>query len=476
MTVRDRMRLALLAAALLPCLARAQATNPPADAAAQPAAPAAEPAPAPAPPPKPAKPPVTSSFATTFYGFVEFDISYDTTQSYQEGIGSNPSTARPETAQSKHGRTIFTGRNSRFGFRIAAPEYNGIKVTGVIEADFEGNQPSSPPASTEFSYYVPGTLRLRQGNIKIENKFVDVLVGQTWALYGWQPFFFPATVFNLGGPWAEPFNRSAQLRLSKNIKTDAFVFDVAAAAARPPQRDAEAPDFQGGLRLGFAGWKGLHTPGFGGTTADPVTIGISGAYRSFRVSSSPASTAAGGLVYQDLKGSGYSIDAIIPVVPVQNSDDRRNALTINASYTNGDGTSDLLGNITGGLPKPATLNANTPIDAGFVGADASGKFHTINWNGYLIGAQYYLPPSGKIFVSANYAFGQSDNIKKYAPAPAAGALTGVWKKNLYYDANVFWDITPALRTGFSYEHLEQTYVDDVKAKNDRFQTTTCLFF
>ena len=39
------------------------------------------------------------------------------------------------------GRTQFGARNSRLGFKLKGPDTDTIKTSGVVEADFLGNQP-----------------------------------------------------------------------------------------------------------------------------------------------------------------------------------------------------------------------------------------------------------------------------------------------------------------------------------------------
>jgi hypothetical protein len=189
----------------------------PADAAA--AAPAAPAEPAPAPePPKPAAPApqsMLSKWKLTFYGFVELDITHDSTQSYGEASGA-ALIARDGTYASEHGRTQFTARDSRIGFRINAPDVGEIKTSGVLEMDFLGNQ---PPGLTSASLVTNATFRLRQALIRVETPYVDLLFGQGYHVFNWQPFFFPMAVsyFPLLNM---PFGRMPQVRISKTIKTD----------------------------------------------------------------------------------------------------------------------------------------------------------------------------------------------------------------------------------------------------------------
>jgi hypothetical protein len=65
--------------------------------------------------------PVTSKWATTFYGFAEFDAINDSTQSFNDTAG-NSVIAKRTTLAGKNDRTTFGMRNSRFGFKITSPE------------------------------------------------------------------------------------------------------------------------------------------------------------------------------------------------------------------------------------------------------------------------------------------------------------------------------------------------------------------
>ena len=52
---------------------------------------------------------------------------------------------------------------------------------------------------------------------------------------------------------------------------------------RPPQRDSGLPDGQAGLRLILNDWKGMRTAGGTGTSVDPLSVGVSGVARRFRL-------------------------------------------------------------------------------------------------------------------------------------------------------------------------------------------------
>src|SRR5258706_15503687 len=244
------------------------------------------------------EPPVTSRWQASLYGFLEFDGMYDTTQSFSDSPGNTPilrsDGSRPAYLPvgtdeltgpmygATHGRAQATARNTRIGFKMSPPDIAGAKVTGVLELDLFGNQPSAPPLTTEGSFFTSATVRLRHAYAKVETDVVDVLFGQYYNLFGWQPNFFPATLSFLGTP-NMIFGRTPQVRLSKTIRTDPITLEIAAAATRAPQRDSGLPGFEGGLRFEANQWRGAHGRGSGQPTLDGMSIGVSAVLRKLRV-------------------------------------------------------------------------------------------------------------------------------------------------------------------------------------------------
>jgi hypothetical protein len=451
-----------------------QAVPPPAPA--PEAAPAAMPPPPPPivaeppPKPKPEMPVVRSKWDATIYGFIEPDAIYDSTESYNDlaGMGVIP---RPATYAGSHSRTMFGMRNSRIGFKMAAPEVGGLKVSGQIEFDWLGNQPAG---ISEPAFWSNGTMRSRHVFLKVESEYVDLLFGQTWNLFGFQTVFHPNTVEIQGVP-GQLFGRTMQFRLSHMFKTDPVNVELAVAAVRPPQRDSGVPDGQGGLRLLVNDWKGLHVAGGGGAQAvDALSIGVSGLVRSFRVNG-----LTNPLENHKKTGWAVSLDGLIPVIPAT-ADRHANALTLTGSFQTGSGFNDQYTGFTGGIGFPPPPNPGmtmpaptyTPnIDPGLVTYDATGGLHTIDWNSFIVGAQYYLPPSGNFWISGNFSQTKSGNIDQFVAATA-----NVFKKMQWYDANIFWNVTPAVRFGVEYAIFKQTYVDNSTATNKRGQFSGFFIF
>jgi hypothetical protein len=411
----------------------------------------------------------------TFYGFIEIDAIHDSTQSFANGCPGYFLIARPGTYAGDHGRTIFDARGSRFGFKLAAPEAYGMKATAVLEMDFAGNQmPTNYGANangiSEGATYSNPLIRIRHAAIKLESEYVDLLAGQYWQLFGWAPLFLPVTVQIPGFPGV-PYGRSVQFRLSHVFRTQLIGVEVALAAARPPQRNSEYPDAQGGVRVLLNGWTGAFALGAtGGAFLEmPASIGVSGAFRRLRVSEFVAEPHG----QNDINVGGISIDVFLPVIP-SSLEDKGNALNLTANYTNGRGIADLYtpGTMGGaGFPPLPNPNAVSPaptwpqdIDNGLVTyQQQSGVLHAIEWQTFMVGGQYYFPPSGRVWIAANYGYASSANIASYDLVPAQ-----IVTKYTLWDAVAYVNVTGPVNVACEFAHITDTYGDGHLATNNRF--------
>jgi hypothetical protein len=465
MPIRIPMTLALVGVLLGSSPARAQGAPPAAPSAVAPGFPPTygEPQPAPLPPAK------TGKWTNVFYGFVELDVIRDSTQSFQEPMG-NGAIARSETLAGSSGRTMFGARHSRLGYKLKSPEREDFKASGILEMDFVGNQPANPPAFSEAAFFGNPTFRLRHYALKIETPSVDLLFGQSWQLFGWQGGAHPNTVQIQGVP-GEIYSRAAQVRVSHLFKSESVGVELAVAAARPPQRDAQMPDGQAGLRLLINNWKGFHTPGATGAAVDPFFVGVSAVARRFSLPELVAAPVA----RKDTTGWGVSFDTLVPVIR-GTLEDRAHALTVVGSFVTGNGIADLYSGLTGGIASPAypapVMGAAlvAPVDPGLVAFDASGALQTIKWTSYLVGVQYYLPPAGRLWVSVNYSHMSSSNIASFAP-PASVFTASNWA-----DGNLFWSLDPTIRFGAEFSITRQTRGDGAQQRNDRVQFSAYYIF
>jgi hypothetical protein len=498
----------------------------------------------------------------TFYGFVEFDGIYDTTQSFGDGVGNTPvmRTDGSYPAEltigtqllgvsyaSQHPRTILTPRNTTFGFRVEPPEIASVKTAAVIEFDFFGNQPTNPytqtggnSPTTESSYLSSAAPRMRHAYVDMKTPIIDLMAGQNYHLFGWQPLFFPATDSFLGVP-NMVFDRRAQIRLTKRIETKPVNILLAAAATRSAQADSGMPDATGGLLFQINGWKGAHMLGPSQPKWDPLSVGVSGIYRQFRVAQFINNQGSPQTAAQDAISEGYgiSIDALIPVIPVKNPEDRSNGLTITGSFVTGTGIGDLYtGGLTGGanFPQPLStvgafegtytpnidpgvaqyaikIDPNTGMPLPDPNGNWIGILRTLNLQTYMIGLQYYLPfLQGRFVLSGNYTHMSMNNVQQWGQAPptafaglssaafnpgfeaekaAGGDPTRNFHEATYYDANLFMGITDSFKVGLSWQHVEQVFLaslpkgaalsadpvmQDSKEHNDRFEISTFFYF
>jgi len=420
-------------------------------------------------------------FKLTLYGFVEADYIYDTTRSYNDAMGTSL-VARKDTYDGNNSRSQFSMRNSRLGFAFESPIVGGVKPTAVLEADFFGQQ-DSPPTTSENTYFDSPTYRIRHAYVKLATPYIDVLLGQTYDLFGWQNFSSPCSLEFLGLP-NQLFSRNPQLRLSHGFAADGPVgVDVAISAGRPAQRDSQIPDGSAGVRLILNHWRGITTPGNVGTRSAPASIGVSGIVRQFNVNAfAPPPTRNS----NSATGWGLAVDALLPIIPAASEGDRSNRLTLTGSFVQGTGIADLITS-GGGAQFPALQNpqqANPApvyeanIDSSLVTFDNDGRLHTLNWIAFRIGLQYYLPPTGRILFSANYTQSHSDNLWKLYPQGGSEVelLSKIADTSRYVDANLFWDVTPALRLGISGQYTQVEYLDRNKPHNLRGMGQTVYVF
>jgi len=138
-----------------------------------------------------------------------------------------------------------------------------------------------------------------------------------------------------------------------------------------------------------------------------------------------------------------------------------------------------MGGLTGGAAFPS-IPGTTPavaypanVDPGIVQYDTMGNLRAIKWRTFMVGAQYFLPPTGRISIGANYTQGNSDNITDGLTGVALG---NVFKQSQFFEAVVLGDLTPAVRIGAAWQRIAQTRGDDAQSKNNRLELSVYFFF
>lgn len=425
---------------------------------------------------------VVAKLKATLYGYLEGNFKYDSTQTCAEFCG-NTQVQRPGTYRGNHGRTIVSARDSRLGLRIAAPEQHGIRVSGVLETDFFG-----PTTTTEQGTYANPVLRIRTSFLKLETPVLDVLIGQQWSLFGWQPGYISASVQYPGLP-GETFERTAQLRLSRTIKSAAVTTDIAVAANRPPQQDSATPEGVAGVRLQFNQWTGQHTAYMASTAIQPASIAITGDVRRFRIPELRASPRSG----ITRTGGGVAVGAYLPIIPAT-ATSKENALSINGEVSITSGMSDAYtalggaGTTNASVPPAMPDGAATPyapnFDAGLAAIDAAGNVALIKWLAYFASLEYYpAGTGGRLGMVANYGHTQSSNAKAVGTGSSAAtsneqaaAATRVRDHEDLFELGVFFDPTRATRIAASGSLYNDVYADHTAAKNYCTIVSGWLFF
>ncbi len=439
---------------------------------------------------------VFGRWATTLYGFIEGDMILDTTRSLTEVPGGTL-IARGGSSNGANSRFTFGVRNTRLGIRMKAPEFDGIRTSAMLEADFLGNQPGvqtgpypgtplpSNPYTSEGAFFTNPTFRIRHANFKVETPVVDFMLGQYWQLFGWGSAYQPNSVEIQGLP-GEIYARTPQLRISKTIKADPVTFEAAVAATRPVQRDSGMPDGQAGLRFSVDSWKGAQTTGSTGTQTAPLSIAVTGLLRRVEVNQFATSSKQ----TNELTMSALAVDGFVPIVP-GTKEKKDNSFSVQGEFATGYGYADMFSSTNFGvgfLTPPGAGFATTPtslsatyfspdIDPGIVAYDGAGHLHGIQLTSYLFGAQYYLPGvDGKLWISGNYSHQESANSHDYAASSGKIDRTATLLAQDWFDVNLFVDPVPGVRVGLEYANTRDTYVDGIFAVNHRGQMSGFFIF
>lgn len=455
---------------------------------------------------------VLGKWVTTIYGFLEGDSIYDSTQSFTDLAGGTqvlrPSgqTAPPTATipsqpsggtqpvqptqgyEGSHGQMLFGVRNSRLGLRLRTPGTENVHVSGMLEMDFMGNQPSGV---SQASYFTNPTMRLRHAMFRVETPVVDVMVGQYWHLFGFMESYLPNSTEIQGLP-GELYARAPQVRVSKTIRAGASRLEIAIAAVRPPS-GSELPEGEAGIRYSLESWKGMHTAGATGTALVPASIAISADYRHFEI---PEVAAVLPTAMVHKSAASVAADLLLPILPAREGK-HDNALSLVAQAVYGNGIADLYSNNQTGVMFPFIPNTTglqayeawpTNVDQGLVTYDLTTfALHPIQWTSVLGGLEYYLPGlGGKVWISGNVSHVVSSNSSQYARSNAdipnaleyffPASQSQVRHGEDWWDANLFFDPINAVRVGLEFATFMDHYVDGYTATNYRAQASGFFIF
>ena len=292
-------------------------------------------------------------------------------------------------------------------------------------------------------------------------------MGQYWSLFGWQPYYFAshADVVPLAGAVNA---RNAQLRGMKTFEVGSGdTLQLAVAASRPPQRDAQFPAVDGGLRATFGSRKSGYTTSTAGPRAlRQLSIGLSGTMREFETPRTGGNV--GEVSY--FPGLAMALDAFIPVwAAAPDSADVGNTVSLLLEGTTGRGYGDLFPSWSGNL---STNAGGGNLDAGIGGQDSLGNFRLIELRSASGSLQYQLPDAWQTWFSVGYGQIYSTNAGLFV----GGNNLKVYTRDESYFVNTFHDLASCLRVGLEYTFTSTSYTDGPVAHNHRFQLGTWFTF
>ncbi len=417
-----------------------------------------------------------------FSGFAELDAISDSTRSITEIPGNTP-IARPTATNGQVGRMQFSVRNSRLGFAVTAPEFDGWKTRSLIEMDFFGFDlaPSSSGYNSESAYYGSPTLRIRHAYMAGEKDGWKVLAGQTWSILGWQPYYFVPTTEVAPIP-AELFSRNAQVHVMKTMgDANGTQWQAIVGAMRPPQRDAGLPGVEAGIRLADNSRKGALT---NVTTMNDSTqamsIAVSAAARRISIPSNASQTTPNG-DRTNFNSTAVAADFLLPIIASADGKQTGNNFVIGGDFTMGRGYGDEFNAYTDSQASPIsalavanTATGNTNLDAGIGGYDSNGLFQLIKLQTFSVFGQYHFSQESRTWISGGYSALSSSNANNIANLATASSV-GYNRQTASY-ANIMHNLTTNLRVAFEYSYIQTTYTDTIQNHNNRYQLSSYFFF
>jgi hypothetical protein len=420
----------------------------------------------------------------TTNGFLEMDAIHDSTRSFSEVMGNAPvertdSALKGGNSNGALGKTQFSMRNSRLAFGLMAPESDGWKTRGYFEFDFFGAS-NSP----EGSLYNSPTFRMRHAYVQGENENWQILAGQTWMLFGWQPYYF-LPVVDVSPIAGMLYARTAQVRGLRTIHlNDQHTLQAAAALLRPPQADSEIPDIQAGVRYASTTRTSGFVGGTGARTVQPMSFALSGAIRQFVMPNSGG--AVGDETYY--QGQAIAADVLVPIMASADGKDVSNTLTLAGEWSMGKGYGDQFGSWTGNTANPlsaattgtaATQTKLTALnlDGGIGDYDSSGTFRLIYLQHWNVNVQYHLPHQIPYWFTLGYTQLHSDNMASLVTGNNVASSGKMAYDNVQtYYGNVFHQFTAQIRGGLEVAHTIAHYGDEETTTNNRFQASGWWLF
>ena len=445
-------------------------------------------------------------WVTTMYGFVQFDTVYDSSNSYNNWpFNAAPSSAVTSgKAGTATGSQIDSGRfgmdvnNSRIGFALSSPVYNGYKIRALLEMDFlAGPVPGGGNYGSDgLGYTTNPIFRIRHFFFDVTTpSWGNVLVGQYWSLFGWQPYNIQNNLQIAPGP-GTAYGRFPQVRWYKILHMDGIsqglMLEPAVAAMLPPTTTGAMPAFAEGLKLSDSHLMTEMMVGDTGKGQFPASIGISGIEQNY---SGYINSGSASIFGNTQPNSGFNswtaagaLDLILPIIPIKDGKPGNN-LTLQAEYTWGQGDAWQFPNLSFGL---GGNSVNTPGGggAGFAGNGVvmNNGFVPLDIQTYNADLQYYFPDDARTSVVLGIAVDNASNLQQIAnvlggPAIGGGGATNALVTYLQPDTHLtfayvdLWhDFTPAVRAGLEFGQYDAVYTSGANALDNRVMMSWFYLF
>ncbi len=449
-------------------------------------------------------------WVTTMYGFVQVDTVYDTTNSYNNWpFNAAPANAQVASGSGAGGSALGTGlgstidsprfgmdvNNSRIGFALSSPVYNGYKLRALLEMDFLAN-PGEGLNTTGLGYITNPIFRIRHFFLDVTTpSWGNVLVGQYWSLFGMQPYNIQNNLQIAPGP-GTAYGRFPQIRWYKNFHFDqGLMLEPAAAVMTPPTTTGGMPSFTEALKLSDSNMMSEMMIGDTGKGQFPASISISGIEQNYSgyVTSTSTGTSAN---YHNTANTGFNswtaagaVDLLLPIIPIKDGKPGNN-LTLQAEYTWGQGDAWQFPNLSFGMGG-ATVNT---VGAGYAGNGVimNNQFLPLDIQTYNADLQYYFPDDARTSIVVGFAVDNASNLQQIAGAlggfgvgvPASGAAsTNALYTYLQPDTHLtfayvdLWhDFTPQVRAGLEFGQYDAVYTSGVNALDNRVMMSWFYLF
>ena len=443
-------------------------------------------------------------WVTTMYGFVQVDSVFDSNQSYNNwpfnSAPGNPSVmsewnnATPMTgsaaSQFNSSRFGMDVNNSRIGFALSSPVYNGYKIRALLEMDFLASPGENMSAGD--GYITNPIFRIRHFFFDVTTpSWGNVLVGQYWSLFGEQPYNIQNNLQIAPGP-GTAYGRFPQIRWYKNLHLSdtGVMLEPAAAVMMPVSMQSSLPAFTEALKLSDSNLMTEMMIGDTGKGQFPASLSISGIetyYSGYTTGAGLNNTQSTGFNSWTAAGA---VDLILPIIPIKDGKPGNN-LTLQAEYTWGQGDAWQFPNLSFGLGGGSVNVVGNSASLAGNGVVMNNGFEPLDIQTYNADLQYYFPDDARTSVVLGIAVDNASNLQQIANTVGPANFSNLSKASpngSLYDylqpdthltfayVDLWHDFTPAVRAGLEFGQYDAVYVGGANALDNRVMMSWFYLF